>query len=80
MHRGSFGFYTEFDLGLELDSGKLTFRASTRRGKERRDGVLILPLALFSLFFLRFADAAEVRGVLLVGDEEWGRVTFDFLQ
>ncbi|KAL7412278.1 actin-like ATPase domain-containing protein, partial [Mrakia frigida] len=43
MHRGSFGFYTEFDLGLELDS-------------------------------------AEVRGVLLVGDEEWGRVTFDFLQ
>ncbi|KAG7087569.1 hypothetical protein E1B28_013524 [Marasmius oreades] len=36
------GFYTEFEIGLELDS-------------------------------------AEVRGILLYNDEEWGRVTFDFL-
>jgi hypothetical protein len=36
------GFYTEFELGLELDS-------------------------------------AEVRGILLYNQQEWGRVTFDFL-
>ncbi|KAF9529066.1 hypothetical protein CPB83DRAFT_790568 [Crepidotus variabilis] len=36
------GFYTEFELGLELDS-------------------------------------AEVRGILLYNNQEWGRVTFDFL-
>jgi len=36
------GFYTEFELGLELDS-------------------------------------AEVRGILLYQNQEWGRVTFDFL-
>ncbi|CAA7262612.1 unnamed protein product [Cyclocybe aegerita] len=36
------GFYTEFELGLELDS-------------------------------------AEVRGILLFNNQEWGRVTFDFL-
>ncbi|KAF9264585.1 actin-like ATPase domain-containing protein [Marasmius fiardii PR-910] len=36
------GFYTEFEIGLELDS-------------------------------------AEVRGILLYNNEEWGRVTFDFL-
>ncbi|KAF9054273.1 hypothetical protein BJ165DRAFT_1522813 [Panaeolus papilionaceus] len=36
------GFYTEFELGLELDS-------------------------------------AEVRGILLFKNQEWGRVTFDFL-
>ncbi|KAL9710549.1 hypothetical protein Ac2012v2_006084 [Leucoagaricus gongylophorus] len=36
------GFYTEFELGLELDS-------------------------------------AEVRGILLYKNQEWGRVTFDFL-
>ncbi|KAJ7584841.1 hypothetical protein C8J56DRAFT_949180 [Mycena floridula] len=36
------GFYTEFEIGLELDS-------------------------------------AEVRGILLYNDTEWGRVTFDFL-
>ncbi|KAF9048041.1 actin-like ATPase domain-containing protein [Hymenopellis radicata] len=36
------GFYTEFELGLELDS-------------------------------------AEVRGILLYDNQEWGRVTFDFL-
>jgi len=36
------GFYTEFELGLELDS-------------------------------------AEVRGILIYNDQEWGRVTFDFL-
>lgn len=35
------GFFTEFELGLELDS-------------------------------------AEARGVLLVGDQEWGQVVFDF--
>ncbi|KAF9074482.1 actin-like ATPase domain-containing protein [Rhodocollybia butyracea] len=35
------GFYTEFEIGLELDS-------------------------------------AEVRGILLYNDQEWGRVTFDF--
>ncbi|KAG5735573.1 Heat shock 70 kDa protein 12B [Termitomyces sp. T112] len=38
----SSGFYTEFELGLELDS-------------------------------------AEVRGILLYGNQEWGRVTFDYL-
>ncbi|KAF8735260.1 hypothetical protein AX14_002404 [Amanita brunnescens Koide BX004] len=36
------GFYTEFELGLELDS-------------------------------------AEVRGILLYNNQEWGRVTFDFI-
>uniref|UniRef100_A0A0W0G1N0 Actin-like ATPase domain-containing protein n=1 Tax=Moniliophthora roreri TaxID=221103 RepID=A0A0W0G1N0_MONRR len=36
------GFYTEFEIGLELDS-------------------------------------AEVRGILLYNNQEWGRVTFDFL-
>ncbi|KAF9006946.1 hypothetical protein BDQ17DRAFT_1423037 [Cyathus striatus] len=36
------GFYTEFELGLELDS-------------------------------------AEVRGILLFNNQEWGRVTFDYL-
>ncbi|PPR00589.1 hypothetical protein CVT26_009864 [Gymnopilus dilepis] len=36
------GFYTDFELGLELDS-------------------------------------AEVRGILLFNNQEWGRVTFDFL-
>ncbi|KIY62877.1 actin-like ATPase domain-containing protein [Cylindrobasidium torrendii FP15055 ss-10] len=39
---GGVGFYTEFELGLELDS-------------------------------------AEVRGILLYDNQEWGRVTFDFL-
>ncbi|KAJ8516208.1 hypothetical protein ONZ45_g6483 [Pleurotus djamor] len=39
---GAGGFYTEFELGLELDS-------------------------------------AEVRGILIYGGQEWGRVTFDFL-
>ncbi|KAK7035357.1 hypothetical protein VNI00_011888 [Paramarasmius palmivorus] len=38
----SSGFYTEFEIGLELDS-------------------------------------AEVRGILLYNNQEWGRVTFDFL-
>ncbi|KAF5361454.1 hypothetical protein D9758_006262 [Tetrapyrgos nigripes] len=37
------GFYTEFEIGLELDS-------------------------------------AEVRGVLLYNNQEWGRVTFDFIK
>ena len=31
MHRGSFGFYTEFDLGLELDSGE--FDSKSRRAR-----------------------------------------------
>ncbi|PFH45742.1 hypothetical protein AMATHDRAFT_71166 [Amanita thiersii Skay4041] len=41
MHQSG-GFYTEFELGLELDS-------------------------------------AEVRGILLYNNQEWGRVTFDFI-
>lgn len=35
MQRGSFGFYTEFDLGLELDSGEFESRAKTRREDAR---------------------------------------------
>lgn len=35
---------------------------------------------LSPFYFSFFLDSAEVRGVLLVDDEEWGRVTFDFLQ